>query len=271
MILLFGGAGFLGASISKCLSESKIEFAVVTRETTDLWRIQDLQNIQIIRTNLEEQDELITRLKPETIVCANWIGVEKKLRSDISIQLPNEKHIIKLGRAAIEANVKKFVVLGSQDEISPSPDLILDDSRPNSTSEYGNVKNSLKTKLEEYFHKTNSVLIWARVFSIYGEFDLSDSLIPQMVRSAKSKKAFHIKEPFKEWSYLYQSDFANAVKEIILKVNLNQTINIGNPKSVRISEITNLVVEELREYELELKLLSEIGQGTSVPRIPDSA
>jgi nucleoside-diphosphate-sugar epimerase len=147
----------------------------------------------------------------------------------------------------------------------------LDDSRPNPASEYGNVKNSLKIKLEECFHKTNSVLIWARVFSIYGEFDLSNSLVPQMIRSAKAKEAFLIKEPFREWSYLYQSDFASAVMEIILKVNLNQTINIGNPKSVRISEITNLVVEELREYELELKLFSDFGPGTSVSWIPDSA
>jgi nucleoside-diphosphate-sugar epimerase len=271
MILLFGGTGFLGASIAKCLSESYMEYIAVTRENSNLWRIKDVQGIHIIQSKIEEQCELITKFKPEIVVCANWIGVEKKLRNNLNIQLQNKNHILKLGIASVEAKVKKFIVLGSQDEISQSLDLILDDAKPSPASEYGSVKNSLKIELEKYFYNTESVLIWSRIFSIYGEFDLSDSLIPQMIRSAKSNKLFHLNEPFRRWSYLYQSDFASAVKEIILKINQNKTINIGNPKSIQILDIADLVVERLQEYNLDLKLVSNNRISHSLARIPDSA
>ncbi len=268
--MIFGGGGFLGASIAKNLSESNLECVVVARENTDLWRIRQLRNIQVIRSKIGEQQGLIKSLKPETVVCANWIGVGKEQRSDRDIQLINKDSIIDLGRVSLETNVRKFLVLGSQAEISQSFESISDEVKPNPIDEYGIVKNTLKFELEKLFRNASSSLIWARVFSVYGEFDISKSLIPELIRHSKNKKPFQLNEPFKKWSYLYQSDFSDAIKSIILNLNKTETINVGNPEVTLVSDIANLVKEHLEEYGLYLDILSSQSMSPSISWIPDS-
>jgi len=87
------------------------------------------------------------------------------------------------------------------------------------------------------FEHSDCRFIWARVFSVYGPSDLSDSLLTRLFESQVSGNKLAILNPSKLWSFLYQDDFASAIEQILNNPTVASIVNIGNPNLHEIREI----------------------------------
>ena len=154
---------------------------------------------------------------------------------------------MELARHSKSAGVKKFIAFGSQGEVRNSINAIDEKFTEPQGDAYGQMKSKLSLKLRDYFENSQTQLIWARPFSIYGPKDSNESLIPQMFQAAQSQTRFKISNAGLAWSALHISDFGSAIVKIVKAENLEGVINVGNPSPISIYEYAKAVEEGLQE------------------------
>ncbi len=237
--LVFGANGFLGSSIANNLSVSEFSVTAVIRPGASQNQLLEGTNLSIIRVSPELWPDLLAEIEPAHVICAQWSGVQKSLRGNFGVQESNLAPIIELAQVAKFLSIETFLALGSQAESSESMSLINEDFSSSGNSPYGEAKSKLCRKLYSLFEESRTRFIWARVFSVYGPSDRSDSLLMELYRSELEGIEFAIRNPNKLWSFLYQDDFAVAVKQILESTNTCGIINVANPQLVEIQYIIN--------------------------------
>jgi len=244
-IIIYGANGFLGSAITKKLHNSGFAVVAVIRPNSDQSRIQDLENLRVVEEDPVNWPQLIVEFKPQTVICAQWRGVSKSEREDLEIQKSNIQPIIELAQVSLTSSVQTFVCFGSQAESEKSIQKITEDTFNSGKTAYGRVKTQLYTNLDSIFKESKCRFIWARVFSVYGPSDTSDSLLMQLHQSEARGIELSIDNPKTLWSFLYEDDFAEAVEKILHNPEIKGIVNIGNPILVEIQSIVNAWREAL--------------------------
>lgn len=239
-VIVFGANGFLGSLITMKLHNSGFQVLPVIRPGANKSRLRNLEGLMILEVESTKWSELITRHKPGIVICAQWSGVLRQDRENYEIQNKNIEPILKLANVSEESNVGTFICLGSQAEAEESMGFIEENFCNSGKTVYGIVKAELHSQLQTLFKRTNCRFIWARVFSVYGPSDFSDSLLVKMFESEKTNREFVVSNPSKYWSYLYEEDFASAIEQILKNFNISGCVNIGNPAFNQIREIVAL-------------------------------
>lgn len=237
--LVFGANGFLGSVIANKLSKFGCNVTAVIRPDASRNQLADSPKLRIIRMSPNTWPNLLAELEPTHVICAHWSGVQKNLRADSNIQETNVTSIIELAEAAKSLSIKTFIALGSQAESIESMSLIKEEPSTSGTSPYGIAKSKLCIKLLSLFEDSNTRFIWARVFSVYGPSDRSDSILMELFRSELDGVALNIRNPNTLWSFLYEDDFADALKRILESTKVSGVINIANPQLVEIQRIVD--------------------------------
>lgn len=237
--LVFGANGFLGSAITNNLSVSGRKVIAIIRPDASLNHLSENPNLRIIRISPKLWPKLLEDLKPTHIICAQWRGVQRNLRGDIHLQESNLKFIVELAEVAKSLSTSTFIALGSQAESTESMSPIMEAHSTSGTSPYGSTKSRLCSELLSLFEDSNTRFIWARVFSVYGPSDKSDSILMQLHNSDLQNTALTIENPKALWSFLYEDDFADAVKRILECTEISGVINIANPQLVEIQQIVD--------------------------------
>lgn len=239
LVIVYGANGFLGSVITKRLHKSGVAVLAVIRPTSDKSRIEGLKNLQVLEEESFNWPKLIEKYKPGAVICAQWRGVTKSDREDLEIQESNIQPFIDLANAAIVSSLQTFICFGSQAESQKSLQKISEETCTSGTTAYGRVKAQLHTSLESIFHESKCRFVWARVFSVYGPSDTSDSLLMQLHKSESRAIKLEIENPRTLWSFLYEDDFATAVEGILQCKDVEGVTNIGNPLLVEIQFIVD--------------------------------
>lgn len=240
LVIVFGANGFLGSVITKKLHNSGIEVLAVVRPTSNKSRIRDIKNLRVIEEETFNWPHLIERYKPGAVICAQWRGVSKSNREDLEIQKSNIQPFVDLANVTKKSNARAFICFGSQAEVKESSDFIHETFYDSGVSAYGKTKAELYSQLASLFQGSDCRFIWARVFSVYGPSDTSDSLLVRLFEAELEGRNLAITNPSKFWSYLYEDDFAIAVEQIFRNPNISGAVNIGNPVFYQIKEIVEV-------------------------------
>lgn len=239
-ILVFGANGFLGSVVTKKLYESGYEVLPVIRPGANKSRLQDLDGINILEAEASNWPKIVSEYTPNVVICAQWNGVLKQDRENKELQTANIEPILSIAKATKESGAGSFICFGSQAEATESTDPILEEFYDSGKSAYGQTKSELHRHLSLLFEDSDCRFIWARVFSVYGPSDFSDSLLTRLFEAQISGNKLTIVNPSKFWSFLYQDDFASAIEHILMNPTVRNTVNIGNPKFHEIREIVAL-------------------------------
>ena len=242
-IVVFGANGFLGSVITKKLHSSDIDVLAVIRPGANKSRLSELVNLNVLEIKSSEWPQVVDKYTPSAIICAQWNGVLKQDRENLELQQSNIEPILNIAVAAKESGTESFICLGSQAEANESADVIEEKFYDSGVSVYGSTKAKLHTKLESLFEDSDCRFIWARVFSVYGPSEFSDSLFMQLFESQTSGNELIIANPSKLWSHLYQDDFALAIEQILKNSTVSGIFNIGNPILNEIREIVAMWYE----------------------------
>jgi nucleoside-diphosphate-sugar epimerase len=247
-VLITGANGLVGSWLFNHLS-FKFEVTGLVRPSADLFRIDTKHHSKIIKAPVEDWCQVLKKTSFETAILSHWKGVENTYRND-SNQEKNIALTLNFAECASNNGVRNIIGMGSQAELGPVGHAVSEQQTDAPTSAYGRSKVHARVALEKLSQEKNFRMAWMRIFSVYGPLDVGDWLIPNTIRALLLNQEMKLTEGSQIWSYLYMSDLVSAFEVTLNTPELHGTIDVGNPSTVRVREVTELISMILRKQSL---------------------
>jgi nucleoside-diphosphate-sugar epimerase len=247
-VLITGGSGFIGSWIARLLSAKGFEVTVLVRNNSNIFRLNGIENLTIIRASEEEWTSTFELNLKNIVIMTDWWGVHGLHRNDPQ-QERNAKRWKAMGTILGRHQAPLVIALGSQAELGPVQGEILENSPDLPTTKYGEAKVSAKNSLTELFANSNTRFVWARAFSVYGQLDADNWFIPSLTLSLKNRVQFDMTKGDQVWSYLHVFDFARGILSVIQAVDIEGIVNIANPETITISQVAHKIATRINAAE----------------------
>src|SRR2546423_2693342 len=213
--LVTGASGFVGSYLVEALLRGGETVAVLCREGSDLWRLEDaLPRVTVIRgdlTELAQAESGIREFAPDTVFHLAWYGVGGRQRDDDAHLDKNFVGSVALLRLAVELGVRTFVGLGSQAEYGPQDRVLDEDARTEPVNAYGVAKLCTYLFAKHLAASSGMRLVWLRLFSSYGPKDGPEWMIPYLVRTLARGERPSLTAGGMRWGFLYAPAAAGGI------------------------------------------------------------
>ena len=258
-ILITGGAGFIGSEFTRQAVKKGLDVVVVDKLTYagDLDRLKEVEDkISFYKadiTNKEFIDYIFNKEKPDIVV--HWAAeshVDRSILDPSPFINTNVKGTQVLLDVARDNNVKLFIniatdevygELGEEGQFYETTPLV-----PNSP--YSVSKASADMLGRAYFRTYGLPLITVRPSNNYGWWQYPEKLIPVVILKALSNEPIPVYGQglnIREW--LFVSDCADAVFEIIEKGKVGEIYNVGSGQEKRNIEVVKSILKILNKPE----------------------
>ena len=228
-ILITGSTGFVGSNLTRALLKEGYEINIITRETSNMWRIKDIYS-QLIdwKVDLNEKEKLkqiVEKIKPDYIIHLAIYGGRPDEKDEEEIMKSNLQGTINLVDSCKNIDYKVFINTGSSSEYGNKTLPMKEDDICEPINIYGIAKVGATLYCNYVANKFNKNLGTLRLFSPFGNYEDRGRLFPDLI--------------------------VNALR--------NQDINLGNPKAVRdficIEDTIGIYVKIIKE---QLNIKGEI-------------
>lgn len=243
-----GASGFLGSWICRVLTSEHRVFALV-QESSNLYNLHGIKNIDILKYDSSEWPQLFDALSPSTLILCDWWGVANSYRNSLR-QFENVTRMQYLVEAAVNSKISNVIGVGSQAELGPISNDIYESQTDGPTTKYGEAKVAARKALFTATENTDTRAIWMRIFSTYGPLDYGRWLLPDTINSLALGKSMNLTLGEQEWSYLHAYDLARAFLKIANNANISGIVNVGNPETATIREVTKMIGEYFDRVDL---------------------
>lgn len=244
-IVVTGANGFLGSWICRILSQYHEVYPFVRHESR-IYKLMGGSFREIIYFSEESFDLSVKKVSPDVVVLCDWWGVLNKDRNNYR-QFMNVERM--RNRIPTLRKVETIIGIGSQAEVGATDKLITEDIMDSPTTKYGKAKVEVRKLLETKL-VGDTRFIWGRIFSTYGPLDWDGWFIPSLIRAMLDERPISVTKGEQEWSYLHSYDLAKAIDNIVVDTGIKGIVNIGNPQTVRISSVAQLIVEKFGRPDL---------------------
>jgi nucleoside-diphosphate-sugar epimerase len=242
-VVVTGSSGFLGSWIARVLAANN-EVTALVRTSSDTYRLQGIDGLQIERRESTDWPAFISTEKPDALILADWWGVGNHDRND-ERQADNIERMERLAVAARDAGVGLVVGVGSQAELGPVSNRITEDLPDKPTTEYGKAKVAARIAAQQVLEGSATRFAWLRIFSTYGPSDTDTWLIPQLIDTLTKGEVMALTKGEQEWSYLHAFDLARAFEAVIENRSMSGVINVGNPKTIILKDAIHTIADKL--------------------------
>jgi dTDP-glucose 4,6-dehydratase len=258
-ILITGGAGFIGSEFTRQAVKKGLDVVVVDKLTYagDLERLKEVEDkITFYKAdiiNKEFIEYIFNKEKPDIVV--HWAAeshVDRSILDPSPFIDTNVKGTQILLDAAKDNNVKLFInivtdevygELGEEGQFYETTPLV-----PNSP--YSVSKASADMIGRAYFRTYGLPLITVRPSNNYGWWQYPEKLIPVVILKALSNEPIPVYGRglnIREW--LFVSDCADAVFEIIEKGKVGEIYNVGSGQEKRNIDVVKSILKILNKPE----------------------
>jgi polyisoprenyl-phosphate glycosyltransferase len=249
-IVVFGAGGFIGSNLFRYIIQYREDvYAVTSKEPFVPWRIDDLRNDRIIHADITEINDLknLFNLHPfRTIFHLAAYGAYSK-QSDVKLTYQtNIIGLLNLLQISSAYNIKAFVHAGSSSEYGINCKEPLEDAELHPNSHYAVTKASAAQMIKYYGTILQFPIVNLRYYSIYGEYEEPDRLIPRIIEMGMKKEYPPLVQPDISRDFVYIDD---AIYATLLASNADfditggQSINIASNKKTTIRDIANTAKE----------------------------
>lgn len=245
-VLITGITGFLGSHIAENFVANNIEVIGLKRKGSDIWRCQEFET-KIQWVDIDDEGLFKEELKKysfDTIVHGAWIGVESNERDNWIQQTKNIPFLVELLDVAKDVGVEKFIFLGSQSEYGNIDGKISEDHKTDALNAYGSMKLACLEIVKTFCTAKDINWIWLRLFSLFGEKENQNWLIPSLVNTMLIERQMDFTPGEQKYAYLYVKDYASIMGKI---VTIPIESGIYNISSNKIRTIKSLV-EDIKNY-----------------------
>lgn len=246
-VLVTGVTGFLGSHIAEALCESGMSVIGLKRPDSNTWRCEQFTS-NMYWIDIDEDGEWASKIiekSPDFIIHCAWIGVEAKDRNNWGLQAENVKFMIDLLGIAKTVSIRKFVFLGSQAEYGTINGIVSESSPALANSAYGCIKLALLEILKTFSSLNSIDWIWLRVFSIFGERENENWLIPSFIKKMAQDVEMDFTSGEQRYAYLYVGDFARIVRKIIAKDIKPGIYNVSAHQTVRLKDLIKSIRDKV--------------------------
>lgn len=249
-IVIFGAGGFIGSNLFRQILQYRDDvYAITSKEPFIPWRIDDLREDRIIHCDITDKNSLkrlFTQHSFKTIFDLAAYGAYSK-QSDVNlIYQTNIIGLLNLLEVASALNIRSFVHAGSSSEYGINCKEPLENAELHPNSHYAVTKASAANMIKFYGTIKGFPIVNLRYYSIYGEYEEPDRLIPQLIEKGIKKEYPPLVQPDISRDFVYIDD---AVYATLLAANADynniggQSINIASNKKTTIRDIANISKE----------------------------
>lgn len=268
MILVTGGAGFIGSNFINEWIKTSEESVINIDKLTYSGNLENLKNIEnhksykFIQADICDPialKEIIETHKPRAIIhFAAESHVDRSIHSPIEFIKTNilgTFNLLEVARnywAALDDNKKasfRFLhistdeVYGSLDESAPA---FNEEKRYEPNSPYSASKASSDHLVRAYFHTYGLPVLTTNCSNNYGPFQFPEKLIPLIIHNALEGKALPVYgdgSNIRDW--LYVLDHCSAICAVLERGVPGEVYNIGGNNEVKNIEVVNYICEIL--------------------------
>lgn len=213
-VIITGATSMIGvALIKECIKQKTYVAAVIRPDSVNRHRIPNSDLIQIVECDSSDIAQLSQRVSGayDCFFHLAWDGTTRALRNDVFIHEENIKHTLMAVEEADKLGCSCFVGTGSQAEYGRVSDVISPDTVTNPEYAYGIAKLAAGKLSQQHCLKLGLRFVWARIFSIYGEYDNSGTMIMYLINTLLDKQKPKLTNCEQLWDYLYCGDAARAL------------------------------------------------------------
>ena len=213
-IVITGATSFIGVHLIKEWIKSNCEiYAIVRPNSSNIGRIIKDNKIHIIEADMNDYARFVNEIpKADFFYHLAWEGARRPYRDDVKIQKKNYAGAVNAMKLAEKLKCNFFLGSGSQAEYGVTNGLVDEDYPCHPDTEYGREKLHAYETLNKMAYKSGIKFIWTRIFSIYGRYDYSGTLIMSSLRKMKNDESIEMTEGTQLWDYLHVVDAAKAMK-----------------------------------------------------------
>ena len=243
-IVVFGAGGFIGSNLFRYILQYRDDvYGITSKEPFIPWRIDDLKTDRIIHANITEPDSLqslFQRYQFRTIFDLAAYGAYAKQDDVKLIYRTNIIGLLNLLQVSSAYNIKAFVHAGSSSEYGLNCREPLENAELLPNSQYAVTKVSAAHMIKYYGTILEFPIVNLRYYSIYGEYEEPDRLIPQIIEKGMVKEYPPLVQPDISRDFVYIDD---AIYATLLSANANfsiiggRSINIASNKKTTIRDI----------------------------------
>ncbi len=273
-ILVTGGAGFIGSHLcTRLLQEGS--------EVVCLDNFNDYYDPRVKRRNIEslsaqpgfhlvENDilnldflrELFVARRFDTVVhLAARAGVRPSIQQPLLYQKVNVEGTNNLLEVSKNSNVKKFIFASSSSVYGENRKVPFseNDSVDNPISPYASTKKAGELICYTYHHLYNLPCTCLRFFTVYGPRQRPDMAIHKFTRALyRDEEIPMFGDGSSQRDFTYISDIIDGICRSIVNCSAYHIYNLGESKTIRLTELINLIA----------KCLDKTPRIKSLPRQP---
>ena len=245
-IVVTGATSFIGVHfIKKILSNDVRVYAVIRKGTKNKGRLPQHANLQLLEVDLGDLDTLALMIDGpiDAFYHLAWEGARGAQRDDSVLQNRNIEGAIKAMDAAVALKAKLFFGSGSQAEYGDLYGNIDEEHHCEPRTQYGKAKYEAYCKLSDMAQNAGIKFIWARIFSIYGCYDYSESLIMTSIRRMLNNESIQVMSSERVWDYLYVEDLAEAMHKFMENDCESGIYNIASGETQKLG----VYIEKIKE------------------------
>lgn len=262
-VVITGGAGFIGAHLTRRLVSLGANVRVITRtpQTPALMDVAEKINRTVIDLAVPNATNTALFTSDETVfhLASRVAGIQFNNAHPLDMYLTNIRINTTVLSAAGSAQVKKFIAVSSAcvyPRFAPLPITetsgFIDEPEP-TNSGYGWAKRMLEvgTGLLYREHHIPSVIV--RPFNAYGPGQTTDPAISHVIPSLISR-VLQNENPLTVWgtgnqirSFLFVADLVDGLLLAAEKIDDPDPINLGGDEQVTIRELATVIAEEAKK------------------------
>ena len=248
-VLVTGISGFIGSHLARRLVAEGAKVYGLVRESSSLWRIQDLKNqINLHYVDLKDFEsvrKVAQDIKPQKVFhLAAYVDVSRTFEVLEETVEVNIKGTLSLLRALDGTGYDCFVNTGTSEEYGDSPVPFQEHQIPNPVSPYSASKAST-TMFCQMLHKTRELpIITLRPFLTYGPGQESNMLIPSLIKKVIKGEALEMTQGEQTREFNYVDDIVDGfIKASTSPGAIGEIINIGSGLEYKIRDVVEMVLK----------------------------
>ena len=221
-IFVYGASGFIGANLFKDIFSVRNDCFALTHDAQKAWRLKllDVPAANIVHCDIVSNysvQEVFNSYKPKTIFNLAAYGAYSKQKN---VTLTYETNVI--GTVNLLENLTAdmvYIHAGSSSEygFNCTTPKETDKLEPNSHYSVSKVSAAYTIQFYAQVHEKNAVNL--RLYSIYGDWEEPDRLIPRLIESVRQGKLPNFVSPEISRDFVYIADCVEAFMDAALKMS----------------------------------------------------
>jgi dolichol-phosphate mannosyltransferase len=247
-ILVLGASGFVGANLFRLLLANRND-VFGTTSNTDAWRLDGIDASRIIVGDLLFEgnlEKILNEVKPQTVFNFTAYGAYH-FEEDINlIYQTNITFTTRLIEELFKRNIACFINAGSSSEYGNMAAAPTENSALNANSHYSVTKATISNLIYFYGKSKNMPTINLRLYSVYGPYEDSSRLVPNLILHGINQKLPHLVNANISRDFIYIDDVCEAFIDAAVSLNeklYGESFNIGSEVKTTIGEIATLARE----------------------------